>query len=274
METLTSSVDSKARSSTLRNLCDYAAQLASSLGIDRSAEEVPVRTSDCDREQNWRPDATLFSMLIRRNDVPLPLEESSQESNAQITAQRIETVSLDESNAQNYPQLTGMRETIDITDDIDTTMMATDDPIDLTRSPSDSECEIMSIVQEIYAVDDEVHIIAPNSTDTNLGSGRKRRRVGLGSIVRGKKLKGTEADTHNDRCAASNGVSIENAEIIEQFKNSLKCSICLDLIDRMTSTICGHVFCRHCIRSAIRSTSKCPLCQRKLRIRDIHGLFF
>lgn len=74
--------------------------------------------------------------------------------------------------------------------------------------------------------------------------------------------------------AESTNISMENNEVIERFKKSIKCSICLDAIEEMTSTICGHVYCGKCIRLAIRVTGKCPLCQRKLRPKDIHPLYF
>lgn len=74
--------------------------------------------------------------------------------------------------------------------------------------------------------------------------------------------------------AESTNVSLENNEVIERFKHALKCSICLDTIDEMTSTICGHVYCGKCIRLAIRVTAKCPLCQRHLRPIDVHPLYF
>lgn len=268
METLTPTAKSNAGVSALQNLCDYAVQLISTLDSDRNTEDDSLRISDCEMEQNRRSEAAQLGMLIRRNEIPLLLEDVIEQANGEHV-QLIESITSDNSPTQNYSTVNGTQETIDITDGTDTTTTATDNPIDLTKSSSESECEDLSNVREIDVLDDEVHIVAPNATP-----GRKRRRAGLSGMVRAMKSKELKADAHNSWCAASNGASIENAEIIEQFKNSLKCSICLDLIDRMTSTICGHVFCRRCIRSAIQSTKKCPLCQRKLRIRDIHGLFF
>lgn len=268
METLTPTAKSNAGVSALQNLCDYAVQLISTLDSDRNTEDDSLRISDCEMEQNRRSEAAQLGMLIRRNEIPLLLEDVIEQANGEHV-QLIESITSDNSPTQNYSTVNGTQETIDITDGTDTTTTATDNPIDLTKSSSESECEDLSNVREIDVLDDEVHIVAPNATP-----GRKRRRAGLSGMVRAMKSKELKANAHNSWCAASNGASIENAEIIEQFKNSLKCSICLDLIDRMTSTICGHVFCRRCIRSAIQSTKKCPLCQRKLRIRDIHGLFF
>lgn len=74
--------------------------------------------------------------------------------------------------------------------------------------------------------------------------------------------------------AESTNVSLENNDAIEQFKRALKCSICLDEMTDMTSTMCGHVFCARCITAQVRINGKCPLCQRRLQLKDIHPLFF
>jgi hypothetical protein len=102
----------------------------------------------------------------------------------------------------------------------------------------------------------------------NCRNSRKRRRSCTNNDIEDRKT------IFNTSSAESTSVSLSNNDVIEQFKRSLKCSICLDIIQDMTSTICGHVYCGKCIRAAIRATSKCPLCQRKIRLKDIHGLFF
>ncbi|DAZ95853.1 TPA: hypothetical protein N0F65_009127 [Lagenidium giganteum] len=149
--------------------------------------------------------------------------------------------------------------------------------IDLTRS-SGSEAEA-----ESDGDDDEVAIIASTrppappvpptlpapSHNTPTPRRRKRRRSsGDGSNSSNKTA------MFDMQRAESTSVSLENNDVIEQFKRALKCSICLDVMEDMTSTICGHVYCCKCIRLAIRVTGKCPLCQRKLLPKDIHGLYF
>ncbi|XP_015037263.2 putative GPI-anchored protein pfl2 isoform X2 [Drosophila pseudoobscura] len=54
-----------------------------------------------------------------------------------------------------------------------------------------------------------------------------------------------------------------------------KCPVCLDcLLQREpSSTKCGHVFCRQCIESAIRATHKCPMCNKKLSIRQVTRIY-
>lgn len=101
---------------------------------------------------------------------------------------------------------------------------------------------------------------------------RKRRRVESAGAV--KDDEPVDRERFNGKRAESTSISMENNEVIERFKKALKCSICLDVIEEMTSTICGHVYCGKCIRAAIRVTAKCPLCQRRLRPKDTHLLYF
>ncbi|XP_078447071.1 uncharacterized protein LOC144715980 [Wolffia australiana] len=53
----------------------------------------------------------------------------------------------------------------------------------------------------------------------------------------------------------------------------LRCSICMDVMKEETSTICGHVFCRACITSAVVSQKKCPSCRMKLSLQHIHRIY-
>ncbi|XP_017144678.1 E3 ubiquitin-protein ligase complex slx8-rfp subunit slx8 isoform X2 [Drosophila miranda] len=54
-----------------------------------------------------------------------------------------------------------------------------------------------------------------------------------------------------------------------------KCPVCLDCVRHRepTSTKCGHVFCRQCIEASIRSTHKCPMCNKKLSIRQVTRIY-
>lgn len=145
--------------------------------------------------------------------------------------------------------------------------------IDLTVSSDESENETGD--SEVQIVDTSA---SPPSTPRTAGTGvapvnrRKRRRPAPAT--------GESEDRDNKRAlfdgsrAESTSISMENNDVIERFKGALKCSICLDVIEDMTSTKCGHVYCAKCIRLAIRVTGKCPLCQRKLQPHDIHGLYF
>ncbi|ODQ55045.1 hypothetical protein SAICODRAFT_33678 [Saitoella complicata NRRL Y-17804] len=53
----------------------------------------------------------------------------------------------------------------------------------------------------------------------------------------------------------------------------IKCVICLESPTDLAATPCGHLFCDLCIRSAIQTTAgsggKCPVCRRKLTVKQI-----
>lgn len=103
---------------------------------------------------------------------------------------------------------------------------------------------------------------------------KRRRQENEGGAAATTDDPAVNSEMFDGQRAESTNVSMENNETIERFKKSLKCSICLDVIEEMTSTICGHIYCGKCIRLAIRVTAKCPLCQRKLRPKDVHPLYF
>lgn len=54
-----------------------------------------------------------------------------------------------------------------------------------------------------------------------------------------------------------------------------KCPVCLKNVRhrKPASTVCGHVFCSSCIKTALRATCKCPVCQRLITTRQIFRIF-
>jgi len=64
-----------------------------------------------------------------------------------------------------------------------------------------------------------------------------------------------------------------NAPPVEVKQVKLTCAICMDSMKDETSTICGHIFCRSCIMSAIQFQKKCPTCRRKLSANNVHRIF-
>jgi hypothetical protein len=49
------------------------------------------------------------------------------------------------------------------------------------------------------------------------------------------------------------------------------CCICLDEMERVTVTRCGHLFCTPCIQQAVEVTARCPTCRTGLALQDLHG---
>ncbi|KNC97725.1 uncharacterized protein SPPG_09449 [Spizellomyces punctatus DAOM BR117] len=59
------------------------------------------------------------------------------------------------------------------------------------------------------------------------------------------------------------------AKLIETITNELQCSICFELYRDVRRTPCDHMYCRTCIEQSLRRYQKCPLCARKVAVREL-----
>ncbi|GAB2297982.1 hypothetical protein Dimus_032063 [Dionaea muscipula] len=50
---------------------------------------------------------------------------------------------------------------------------------------------------------------------------------------------------------------------------TFSCPVCMGSLVEETSTKCGHIFCKACIKAAITAQKKCPTCRRKATMKDI-----
>lgn len=63
----------------------------------------------------------------------------------------------------------------------------------------------------------------------------------------------------------------DNANSVE-----INCPICLESVFKRdpVSTVCGHVFCKHCITESLKIVKKCPMCKRSLSAKNsYHDIF-
>ena len=63
----------------------------------------------------------------------------------------------------------------------------------------------------------------------------------------------------------------------EQFVVSfVLCDLLISLLlpgSQLVSTVCGHVFCRSCLRQCVLTQGQCPTCRRRIATKDYHPLF-
>ncbi|KAL5070829.1 hypothetical protein RYX36_021716 [Vicia faba] len=52
-----------------------------------------------------------------------------------------------------------------------------------------------------------------------------------------------------------------------------KCPICMDSIEEEMATRCGHIFCKFCIKKAIKAQGKCPACREPVTSRQLRRVF-
>nr|CAB3265656.1 E3 ubiquitin-protein ligase RNF4 [Phallusia mammillata] len=96
-----------------------------------------------------------------------------------------------------------------------------------------------------------------------------------------------KCDCSNPNCGINNGTGTECSSLTSgQLDNSsawfstMTCPICLETLittiqkgQKISSTICGHIFCEACILTAIKVGKRCPTCRRLLAERHVHPLF-
>ncbi|KAB5573387.1 hypothetical protein DKX38_000581 [Salix brachista] len=54
---------------------------------------------------------------------------------------------------------------------------------------------------------------------------------------------------------------------------AFRCPICMDELEEATTTKCGHVFCKNCIKKALAVQKKCPTCRMKCTAKSIYRIF-
>ncbi|KAL5223157.1 hypothetical protein ABZP36_027870 [Zizania latifolia] len=56
-------------------------------------------------------------------------------------------------------------------------------------------------------------------------------------------------------------------------KPTFSCPVCMNELVDASSTICGHIFCKNCIKASIQAQKKCPTCRRKLTMNNFHRVY-
>ncbi len=56
-------------------------------------------------------------------------------------------------------------------------------------------------------------------------------------------------------------------EVLQQFRDEAKCSVCLSVINDVSALPCQHYFCRTCIEQC--SKRECPACRKPFQKRQI-----
>ncbi|KAL8529178.1 hypothetical protein ACS0TY_006580 [Phlomoides rotata] len=51
------------------------------------------------------------------------------------------------------------------------------------------------------------------------------------------------------------------------------CPVCMSQLVEETSTKCGHIFCKQCIKAAIAAQTKCPTCRKRTTNKDIFRIY-
>jgi len=97
---------------------------------------------------------------------------------------------------------------------------------------------------------------------------------------RGAGLEATRRRSRAKRRAEvlANGGVDANARVVDENGGASegtggKCAVCLEAYVNPTVTRCGHLFCQKCLQAAIKHSSKCPTCRKKVTKSQIHRVY-
>ncbi|KAJ1704092.1 hypothetical protein LUZ63_003871 [Rhynchospora breviuscula] len=54
---------------------------------------------------------------------------------------------------------------------------------------------------------------------------------------------------------------------------TFSCPVCMSSLVEPSSTICGHIFCKECIKASIQAQKKCPTCRKHLNMKQFHRVY-
>ncbi|KAJ1213843.1 hypothetical protein NDU88_001473 [Pleurodeles waltl] len=122
--------------------------------------------------------------------------------------------------------------------------------------------------------------------ESQRGSERRRRRrrnrttQGPDSCV----LSSGDEDSEGDVCVASTFSAylnkLKDGTASPRPPGTVTCPICMDVHTEIiqsgrviVATKCGHVFCSQCLRDAMKNSSTCPTCRKKLTHKQYHPIY-
>ncbi|KAF8019120.1 hypothetical protein BT93_H3871 [Corymbia citriodora subsp. variegata] len=148
---------------------------------------------------------------------------------------------------------------------------------------------------DVEAIDDDVAFCSPRAFAE--AKNKSRRNQSRTVVIE------VESDEHNTRCAhnypkrrrfPANRDSVNSSHYInlESSNNHVRenlvsppppppppkeptftCPICMGPLVEETSTKCGHIFCKSCIKVAISAQAKCPTCRKRVVVKDLIRVF-
>ncbi|RHY90089.1 hypothetical protein DYB37_005046 [Aphanomyces astaci] len=98
----------------------------------------------------------------------------------------------------------------------------------------------------------------------------KKRKLALQTQQKARHIR---YDPEHMRSAECTQVCLDNQAAMEMYRQATTCAICLDTLQDLTSTPCGHIFCRQCLVHALEASKKCPMCQKPTQLHEIHALY-
>ncbi|XP_073291536.1 uncharacterized protein [Primulina huaijiensis] len=152
---------------------------------------------------------------------------------------------------------------------------------------------LLTATIDLDAYDDDVIISSPRAFAE--AKNNSRRNHGRAVVVDLEPVVSEERPTHNKRARFPTSqticdfyINLEGSGNSNSMRNrgqratltlpppkepTFSCPVCMGTLVEETSTKCGHIFCKACIKAAIAAQGKCPTCRRKITMKDMIRIY-
>ncbi|KAH7517576.1 hypothetical protein FEM48_Zijuj09G0079700 [Ziziphus jujuba var. spinosa] len=139
-------------------------------------------------------------------------------------------------------------------------------------------------VDSIEAIDDDVIESSPTAFAEAKNNSRRTRGRIVVDVDSEERTRATRKRRRNNtfiNCEVyinleSNSNSTRESAIAQPpppKQPSFSCPICMGPLVEEMSTKCGHIFCKACVKAAITAQGKCPVCRKKVLMKELIRVF-
>ncbi|XP_020089145.1 E3 ubiquitin-protein ligase RNF4-like isoform X1 [Ananas comosus] len=169
-------------------------------------------------------------------------------------------------------------------------------PVEIADATSASNVGLNRAPIDVDAIEDEVQLLS-SSRGVPQTRARSRREHPATIILDDDSESGVSIRNNESRTAPLNrtgtnydvyqdlegGYSAKKKDVVKSNPGpvvkevpkepTFTCPVCMNTMVEPSSTICGHVFCKGCIKAAIQVQKRCPNCRRKLTVNNFHRVY-
>uniref|UniRef100_A0A0E0LX44 RING-type domain-containing protein n=1 Tax=Oryza punctata TaxID=4537 RepID=A0A0E0LX44_ORYPU len=114
----------------------------------------------------------------------------------------------------------------------------------------------------------KVDVINLETTAPVVNTGNQREAL----ILRGTRTSPIDVEALDDKPKNVAQTRTARAKVAPK-EPTFTCPVCLNKLDKPSTTNCGHIFCEKCIGACLKAQKKCPTCRKSLGIKGFHRVY-